>query len=253
MKIVAIVNRKGGVGKTTTAINLANTLAYEGKKTLVIDLDSQCNSSSTFGFIAKRGDYTKTAADVLLGRAKAEEVICKSRIENLYLLPGDKKLEKREKDYDDEVFVHKEMTLLNAVKDLDYAYIIIDCWNNLRIFTINAMYAADVIVVPVEFNLYAADGLDDVLPVANSIINSSNAKPRKLRILINKYMPAATITAEAGMGDLSGYKDMILKTRINNLQSINQSPWAGGGVILLDKNSSASKKYVELTKEISAL
>jgi len=156
-KIIAIINQKGGVGKTTTSINLSCGLARKGKKVLLIDLDPQAHS--TIGLAIEPESFKASLNEVLLQKKSIKEVILKTKTENLYIAPSHIRLDRAEQQLAPELF--RETFLHKAIKNLDYEFIVIDCRPTLGTLTINALYACNFIIVPCEISRYALDGFND--------------------------------------------------------------------------------------------
>jgi len=169
-KTIAVINQKGGTGKTTTSINLSSALAMNGKRVLLIDLDPQAHS--TIGLGIEPGNYQAAIHDVLLKKNKIKEAILETKVANLSLVPSHIRLDKAEQQLSSELF--RETFLHKAIHNLDYDFIIIDCRPTLGTLTINALYACDFIIVPCEMGRYALDGFSDLMETIENVKNSES-------------------------------------------------------------------------------
>ena len=175
-EIIAIANQKGGVGKTTTAVNLAASLAKKGKKVLLVDADPQTNATTSLGF--NRNDYEYNVYHVMIGIKDVSEVILKSKIKNLDMLPANIGLVGVEKEFYDGRKKNRELLLKNALKSVSkkYHYIIIDSPPALGPITINALGAADSVIIPIQCEFFALEGLAQLLNTINLLKKSINPK-----------------------------------------------------------------------------
>ncbi len=247
-KIVAIINQKGGVGKTTTAINLSCGLAIQGKKTLLIDLDPQSHSTIGVGITPESYDFAIN--DVLLRKAKIEDVILETNInQKLFLAPSRIQLDLAEQRLVPELF--REAFLQKALKDLQYDYIVIDCRPTLGTLTINALYACDFIIVPCEMSRYALDGFADLLETIDHVKNGNNEINRNdsLRILLTKYDMRTKTTNEWVLNELKQFHSLIFKSIIRRNEALNQAHIAQEPIFLFKENSAGTEDYKKLTEE----
>ena len=179
-RIVAVINQKGGVGKTTTSINLTSGLAISGHRVLLADLDPQAHS--TLGLGCEPDTYKYAIHDVLINKKDIRDVILRTSLKNLDLAPSHIRLERAEQQLTPEMF--KESRLHKAIRNLDYDYIIIDCRPTLGTLTVNALYACDFILVPCEMGRYSLDGFSDLMDTIESVKNNDGTEEEKLiRIL----------------------------------------------------------------------
>ena len=180
-KVISLVNQKGGVGKTTTSINLSASLAVEGKKVLLVDLDPQGNATTGVGF--NKGDIEKSIYDIFNNTATMEEVILKTKFKNLDLLPSSLQLagidiELIERGREDPTF-QRSAQLLNSINSIkeNYDYVIIDCPPTLGLITTNALVASDSVIIPVQCEFYALEGITQLL---NAIMLTKKKYTRRL-------------------------------------------------------------------------
>ena len=247
-KIVAIINQKGGVGKTTTAINLSCGLAMQGKKTLLIDLDPQAHS--TIGIGISPESYNIAINDVLLRKASIEGAILKTNVNTkLFLAPSRIQLDLAEQRLVPELF--RETFLLKSLKDLEYDFIIIDCRPTLGTLTINALYACNFIIVPCEMSRYALDGFADLLDTINHVKNGNFSihKNNSLRILLTKYDVRTKTTNEWVLNELKQFRSLIFQSIIRRNEAINQAHIAQEPIFIFKENSAGAEDYKKLTEE----
>lgn len=186
-KVVAVINQKGGVGKTTTSINLACGLALKGKQVILIDFDPQAHS--TIGLGIEPGSFRFAIHDALVNKKNVKEVILPiPKIKNLFLAPSHIRLDKAEQQLTPEMF--RESVLYKSMRGLDYDFTIIDCRPTLGTLTINALYASNFIIVPCEVGRYALDGFSDLMESIDKVKNSEGPnKEQFVRILLTKFDP----------------------------------------------------------------
>lgn len=245
-KIIAIINQKGGVAKTTTSINLSSGLAIAGKKVLLIDLDPQAHS--TIGIGIEPGTYHLAINDVLLGKKPIEEVTLETGTPNLYVVPSHIRLDKAEQQLTPELF--RETFLHKAIKGAEYDFIIIDCRPTLGTLTINALFASNFIIVPCEMGRYALDGFSDLMETIDNVKNVEKwEKEAFIRILLTKFDARNKVSNEWVLNQLKPFKKMLFETIIRKSEAINQAHMAQESIFAFKPESAGALDYEKLTNE----
>ena len=247
---VAIINQKGGVGKTTTAINLACGIALSGKSVLLIDLDPQAHSTTVLGCIPY--SIRATIQDVLIKKVSIKEVICRTCINNLDLAPANLYLHKAEHLLIQEIF--RETRLSNALSNLEYEFIFIDCRPTLGILSVNALYASNIVLIPCETARFSLEGFSDLLD-AIKLVKRGNQVTSEclLRILFCKYDSRKSISNEWVMKQLEPYRSMLFMTYIRQCEALNQAHMAKEPIFKFKPGSHGAEDYAYLTREFLSL
>ena len=253
-KIIALVNQKGGVGKTTSSINLAASLGYLGKKSLLIDLDPQGNSTTGLGI--DKGDIKKSIYDLLANDAELKEVIKKTKFKNLYIIPAtislagaDLELAERSR-LDPEFSKNRQLKhKLEAAKEI-FDYIIIDCPPSLGLLTTNALTTADSVIIPVQCEFFALEGIMQLL---NSIMLAQKTLNPTLDIegvLLTMLDNRTNLGLEVVQDIKSYFKERVYDTIIPRLVRLSEAPSHGKPIIYYDPKSRGAEAYVNLAKEV---
>ena len=248
-KIISFANQKGGVGKTTSCVNIASSLGVLGFKVLIIDLDPQGNTTSGVG-ISKKG-LKATTKELLTGELPVGEIIVETPYKNLDVIPTNTALAGAEFDLfdlDDSEFRIKKA--LDEVKD-NYDYILIDCPPSLGMLTINAFAASDGVVVPMQCEFYALEGLSQLMITINRIKRMYNPELSITGILITMYNGRLLLSMQVIAELDKHYSDKIFRTKVSRNVKLTEAPSFGKPTYYHDKSSKGSKEYLEVAKELA--
>ena len=247
-KIISFANQKGGVGKTTSCVNIAASLGILGHKVLIIDLDPQGNTTSGVG-ITKKG-LKATTRELLTGELSAEEIIRETPYENLSVIPTNTALAGAEFDlfdFDESEFRIKKA--LESVKD-KYDYILIDCPPSLGMLTINAFAASDGVIVPMQCEFYALEGLSQLMITINRIKRMYNPELAITGILITMYNGRLLLSMQVIAELNQHFSDKLFDTKISRNVKLTEAPGFGKPAYYHDKSSKGAKEYIEVAKEL---
>jgi len=248
--IIVFANQKGGVGKTTSAVNVAAAIGFRGKKVLLVDLDPQGNTSSGVGINKK--NMKLSTYDVLIGRCSAESCIVETDYKNLSIMPSNISLAGAEFDLtkpEIEDRYHRLKNALMLVRD-SYDYILIDCPPSLGMLTINAFAASDGVIVPMQCEFYALEGLSQLMITINRIKRLYNADLTVSGILITMYNSRLLLSMQVISELQKHYADKLFETKISRNVKLTEAPGFGKPAYYHDKNSKGAKEYIEVAKEL---
>ena len=247
-KIIAIANQKGGVGKTTTAINLAASLAALEYKTLIVDADPQANSTSGIGFNPK--EIENTVYECMVNDIDPNHAIIKTEIDYLHLIPSRIDLVGAEIDLVDLEHREEKMRMaLTPIKD-DFDFIIIDCSPSLGLITVNALTAADSVIIPVQCEYFALEGLGKLLNTIKIIQSRLNINLQIEGILLTMYDVRLRLSNQVVDEVNTHFKNLVFETIIPRNIKLSESPSFGIPAIVHDAESKGAISYLNLAKEI---
>jgi chromosome partitioning protein len=247
-KVISIANQKGGVGKTTTAINLAAGFAVLEHKTLIIDADPQANSTSGIGFDSK--NITTGIYECIMDGIDPHEVILETQTPNLFLLPAHIDLVGAEIELINQP--NREHILEKTIEKLKghYDFIIIDCSPSLGLITINALTASDSVIIPVQCEYFALEGLGKLLNTIKIVQSRLNKKLEIEGILLTMYDPRLRLSKQVVKEVKTHFQQMVFKTIITRNTKLGEAPSFGETAIMHDASSSGAINYLNLAREI---
>ena len=246
-KIVSVVNQKGGVGKTTTAVNLAAGIGLKGKKVLLIDADPQGNTTSGYGISKKDGRHT--CYELLIGTANVENVIIKTEFKNVDIIPSSMDLAAAEVDLIEKE--HREAQLKMALSPIKskYDYIFVDCPPSLGLITINALNASDTVLVPIQCEYFALEGLSQLMASIRQVKRLYNSTLEVEGIVLTMFDGRLNLTQQV-VGEIKKYfSNKLYRTSIPRAVRLSEAPSYGCPIQYYDKRSKGSDAYNDLAKE----
>lgn len=247
-KIIAIANQKGGVGKTTTAINLSASLAAKGKKILVIDMDPQGNTTSGFG--VDKNDLDDTIYELILGECAIRDCVINDVINNVSILPSNVNLAAAEIEL---IGVEKKEYILKSEVDYikeQYDYIMIDCPPSLSMLTINAMTTADTVLVPIQCEYYALEGLSQLIHTVNLVKERLNPELDMEGVVFTMYDSRTNLSMQVVENVKKNLKQRVYNTVIPRNIRLAEAPSYGMPINVYDPKSAGAEAYMALADEV---
>lgn len=247
-KVISLFNQKGGVGKTTTNVNLCAALALKGKKVLSIDIDPQGNSTSGFGF--DKNNLENTIYDILIEGIDINKVICSTEIKGLDLIPSNIQLAGAEIELTNTK--HREKTLNEKLNLLDenYDFIIIDCPPSLGLLSLNALTASHSVLIPIQCEYYSLEGVGQLMDTVKLVKKTLNPNLDIEGVLLNMYDGRTNLSAQVVEEVKKYFKNKVYRTVIPRNVRLAEAPSFGQPIILYDENSKGSIAYIKLSEEI---
>lgn len=246
-KIIAVFNQKGGVGKTTSTINLATALSFKGKRVLVCDIDPQANASSGFGL--DKEDVSESVYDVIIGGKDARQVILTTGYENLHLLPSNVELAGAEVEM--AAMSGREQRLkdgLSGIKEL-YDYVFIDCPPSLGLLTINALTAADTVLIPIQCEYYALEGVSQLLSTIDLVKRALNGSVCLEGVLLTMFDARTKLSLQVRDEVKSFFKELVYDTMVPRNVRLAEAPSFGKTIFDYSFHSKGAEAYSALADE----
>jgi len=247
-KIISIANQKGGVGKTTTSVNLSACLAYVGKRVLLVDIDPQGNATSGCGI--EKANIDQCIYDVLVDDVEAKNVTVPTTVENLYMIPATIQLAGAEIEL--VPTISREVRLKRALEEVQdqYDYIIIDCPPSLGLLTLNALTASDTVIIPVQCEYYALEGLSQLLNTIRLVQKHLNKELMIDGVLLTMLDARTNLGIQVIEEVKKYFQDKVYKTIIPRNIRLSEAPSHGEPIIIYDPKSRGAEVYLELAKEV---
>ncbi|ENR1389415.1 ParA family protein [Listeria innocua] len=249
-KVIALANQKGGVGKTTSSVNLSSSLAFLGKKVLLVDIDPQGNASSGVG--VNKGEIEHCIYDVLVDDVAIQDVLQKTDLDNLNVIPATIQLAGAEVEL--VPAISREIRLKKAIDSIrdDYDYVIIDCPPSLGLLTLNALTAADSVLIPVQCEYYALEGLSQLLNTIRVVQKHLNEDLQIEGVLLTMLDARTNLGIQVIEEVKKYFQNKVFNTIIPRNVRLSEAPSHGKPILLYDAKSKGAEVYLELAKEVVA-
>ncbi|EAG7817922.1 ParA family protein [Listeria monocytogenes] len=249
-KVIALANQKGGVGKTTSSVNLSSSLAFLGKKVLLVDIDPQGNASSGIG--VNKGEIEHCIYDVLVDDVAIQDVLQKTDLDNLNVIPATIQLAGAEVEL--VPAISREIRLKKAIDSIrdDYDYVIIDCPPSLGLLTLNALTAADSVLIPVQCEYYALEGLSQLLNTIRIVQKHLNEDLQIEGVLLTMLDARTNLGIQVIEEVKKYFQNKVFNTIIPRNVRLSEAPSHGKPILLYDAKSKGAEVYLELAKEVVA-
>ncbi len=247
-KVISIFNQKGGVGKTTTNVNLSAGLAIRGKKVLSIDMDPQGNSTSGFGF--NKNSLERTVYDVLIEEFDINKVILKTALENLDVIPANINLAGAEIELAGSKY--REKTLKEKIDLIEnhYDYILIDCPPSLGLLSLNALTASNSVLIPIQCEYYSLEGVGQLMDTVKLVKKSLNSRLEIEGVLLNMYDGRTNLSIQVVEEVKKHFGNKVYKTQVPRNVRLAEAPSFGLPIMIYDETSKGSEAYFRVTDEI---
>lgn len=248
-RVFAVTNQKGGVGKTTTAINLATALAMLGRRTLIIDLDPQGNASTGLGIA--RSDREISTYDLILGSATLSQAICPTSVPNMWIVPATVDLSSADVElYKDKDRIRRLSNALDVPKTQEFDYILIDCPPSLNLLTINALVAADGVLVPLQCEFFALEGLSQLLQTIREVREAINSRLRIQGVVLTMYDKRNNLSDQVANDVRENLGALVFDTVIPRNVRLSEAPSHALPALVYDSRSAGSIAYQRLAAEL---
>ncbi len=247
-RVISVSNQKGGVGKTTTTVNIAAFLSEKGKRVLIIDIDPQANAG--FGLGINVEEMNNTLYEVLIGEIPIERAIFKTGIDNLYIVPSNIHLSGTQVDLLD--VEGKEFVLKKALQPVknDFDYIFIDCPPSLGVLTLNGLVAADSVIIPLQCEYYALEGLSQLLRIISMVQENLNRNLKIEGVVLTMYDSRTNLAQQVVHDVKDFFKDKVFESIIPRNVKLSEAPSFGKPIGMYDRNCIGSDRYASLAEEV---